>query len=148
VSDSASARRADEDQTPDEIPDFDLIRPIGQGGFGRVWLATNRTTGHLRAAMLMIAGVVFWTSRPSRVYVNFVTYPFEARICLDGKELGRTDGTPYRTPCTVEHLPARVHHVVFKHDERDDLDEGPVDFAQTRQVVGRWFAEPSRRHPD
>jgi serine/threonine protein kinase len=32
-----------------EVPDFDLIRPIGSGGFGRVWLAANRTTGHLRA---------------------------------------------------------------------------------------------------
>ena len=32
-----------------DVPDFDLIRPIGGGGFGRVWLAANRTTGHLRA---------------------------------------------------------------------------------------------------
>ncbi len=32
-----------------EIPDFDLLRRIGQGGFGEVWLARNRATGHLRA---------------------------------------------------------------------------------------------------
>ena len=30
-----------------DVPDFDLIRPVGSGGFGQVWLATNRTTGHL-----------------------------------------------------------------------------------------------------
>ena len=38
--------------TPD-IPDLDLIRPIGSGGFGRVWLAANRATGHLRAVKVI-----------------------------------------------------------------------------------------------
>jgi len=41
---------------PPELPDFELIRPIGQGGFGQVWLATNRTTGHLRAVKLIALG--------------------------------------------------------------------------------------------
>lgn len=36
-----------------DIPDFDLIRPVGSGGFGEVWLATNRTTGRLRAVKLI-----------------------------------------------------------------------------------------------
>jgi len=35
------------------VPDFDLIRLIGQGGFGQVWLATNRTTGRLRAVKVI-----------------------------------------------------------------------------------------------
>ena len=35
------------------IPDFDLVRPIGEGGFGRVWLARNRATGHLRAVKVI-----------------------------------------------------------------------------------------------
>lgn len=39
--------------TPPEIPDFHLIRTIGQGGFGRVWLARNRTTGRLRAVKVI-----------------------------------------------------------------------------------------------
>lgn len=38
---------------PDELPDLDLIRPIGRGGFGEVWLATNRTTGKLYAVKLI-----------------------------------------------------------------------------------------------
>ena len=30
-----------------------MLRPIGRGGFGEVWLATNRTTGHLRAVKVI-----------------------------------------------------------------------------------------------
>jgi serine/threonine protein kinase len=36
-----------------DVPDFHLIRPIGRGGFGEVWLATNRTTGRLRAVKVI-----------------------------------------------------------------------------------------------
>jgi serine/threonine protein kinase len=38
---------------PPEVPDFDLIRCIGEGAFGAVWLAANRTTGRLRAVKLI-----------------------------------------------------------------------------------------------
>ena len=43
------------EQTPPkpEIPDFDLLRLVGEGGFGQVWLATNRTTGRLLAVKLI-----------------------------------------------------------------------------------------------
>jgi eukaryotic-like serine/threonine-protein kinase len=41
------------EQTAPEVPDLDLIRPIGSGGFGEVWLATNRTTGRLRAVKVI-----------------------------------------------------------------------------------------------
>jgi serine/threonine protein kinase len=36
-----------------EIPDFDLLRLIGQGGFGQVWLGRNQTTGQLRAVKVI-----------------------------------------------------------------------------------------------
>ena len=38
---------------PPEVPDLDLLRRIGQGGFGEVWLAMNRATGRLRAVKLI-----------------------------------------------------------------------------------------------
>jgi serine/threonine protein kinase len=41
------------DPTPPDVPDFDMLRPIGSGGYGQVWLATNRTTGHLRAVKVI-----------------------------------------------------------------------------------------------
>ena len=45
-------RPGKEPAAPD-VPDFDLIRPVGSGGFGQVWLATNRTTGHRCAVKLI-----------------------------------------------------------------------------------------------
>lgn len=36
-----------------QVPDFDFVRPIGEGGFGRVWLAINRATGQPRAVKLI-----------------------------------------------------------------------------------------------
>ena len=40
-----------------DVPDFDLIRPVGSGGFGQVWLATNRTTGPSRGQAHSLAAV-------------------------------------------------------------------------------------------
>ncbi|MHB1038579.1 MAG: serine/threonine-protein kinase [Pirellulales bacterium] len=36
-----------------EVPDFALIRLIGEGAFGTVWLASNQTTGRLRAVKVI-----------------------------------------------------------------------------------------------
>jgi len=36
-----------------ELPDLDLVREVGEGAFGRVWLATNRTTGKLCAVKIV-----------------------------------------------------------------------------------------------
>jgi serine/threonine protein kinase len=50
---NASSNGPSSDESPPQVPDYDLLRPIGEGGFGRVWLAANRTTGRLRAIKLV-----------------------------------------------------------------------------------------------
>ncbi len=92
------------------------------------------------AAAFALAALAFglWPRPPARVHVNFTTYPFEARILLDGVEQRATDGTPYRTPCTLENLPAQAHAVVFARENAPNLDAGSIDFARVREVVARW----------
>ncbi|MBN1588945.1 MAG: serine/threonine protein kinase [Pirellulales bacterium] len=91
-------------------------------------------------AAALVVGAAFWFFHVPRVSVNFITYPtFDATILLDGRPLKAADGkTLLVTPCTVDQLPGRVHHVVFQHPNEGDLDYGQVDFRTTRQVVGRW----------
>jgi WD40 repeat protein len=38
---------------PPNVPDHDLLRVIGQGAYGEVWLARNRTTGVFRAVKVV-----------------------------------------------------------------------------------------------
>jgi len=55
VSDATNPLSTDNGPAPPEVPGFDLIRPIGKGGFGEVWLAANRATGRLRAVKIIAA---------------------------------------------------------------------------------------------
>jgi serine/threonine protein kinase len=86
---------------------------------------------------------VWWLTRPPRVNVNFITEPLEATVYLDDAPLPGPDGNSYRTPCTIQNLPGRVHHVVFKHDRLGELDVGRVNFAETREIVASWGPKPS-----
>jgi len=101
--------------------------------------------------MALVTGVGYWAtrpppvpvnSRPPRVHVNFTTRPFEATIFLDGVQQFEADGLPCKTPCTIEDLPARKHHVVFKHPGLSDLYAGQIDFARAREVTAEWGPKP------
>jgi serine/threonine protein kinase len=99
-------------------------------------------------AVCVLVAIVFtiigpWPSRQERVWVNFVTEPFEATIELDGTELLKPDETPYTTPCTIPDLPAGVHDVVFKRAPLKDLDMGRIDFRERRDIEVRWDPGPN-----
>jgi len=92
-------------------------------------------------AVLLFIALGIWMSRPHRVAVNFITYPFEAAIYLDDMLQVDARGNPYRTPCTIEDLPARTYRVTFKHEELGGLDAGVQDFAKQRRIEARWNAK-------
>ncbi|MCF7976159.1 MAG: serine/threonine protein kinase [Phycisphaerae bacterium] len=96
----------------------------------------------LAIVLIGIITSILWVPRANK-RINFITEApfFEATITLDGQRLETPDGTPYTTPCTIAHLKSGVHHVIFKHPQKGDLDLGYVDFAKTRQIIGRWPSE-------
>ena len=88
-----------------------------------------------------LAALGWWGFRPQRVPVNFVTDPYEATIYLDDTLQNDASGDPYQTPCTIEDLPPRVHHVEFMHHEFGRLDVGDWDFAKHRRIVGQRYPQ-------
>lgn len=50
---TASTTDSAADAAPPAIPDVTLLRCIGRGGFGRVWLGRNRATGGLKAVKVI-----------------------------------------------------------------------------------------------
>ena len=88
-----------------------------------------------------LGGLGYWFSQPARVHVNFTTYPFEATVFLDGRLQIAPEGQPYRTPCTIDDLPARPHRVMFRLSGKPDLHAGQIDFGRSRQIVSRWPAD-------
>lgn len=94
------------------------------------------------ASLLLVAILVWaaWFMPPGRTHVNFITDPFEATVYLDGRLMQR-DGEPYRTPCTIDDLPTRPHHVEFRLEGYPPLDAGEQDFSEIRQIAARWTEE-------
>jgi eukaryotic-like serine/threonine-protein kinase len=69
------------------------------------------------------------------VDVSFVTEPFEAKIYLDGELLCKSDAKPYRTPCTINGLPARTCRVAFQCNKEPHWGTGSYDLGRTQQIV-------------
>ncbi|NQT18042.1 MAG: serine/threonine protein kinase [Planctomycetes bacterium] len=98
---------SDDSKSPD-VPDFDLIRMIGQGGFGRVWLATNRTTGRLRAVKV-ISLKRSETSDPAGREIKSITR-LEANI-----------GNEHPNLLHIHHVGKTVDHLFYVMDPADDV---------------------------
>jgi eukaryotic-like serine/threonine-protein kinase len=96
------------EQPPPEIPDFNLIRPIGRGGFGRVWLAANRTTGQLRAVKVIARGQAGRTD-PAQREINSLT-----RLETNLRRL-------HPNLVTIHHVGKTGEHLFYVMDLADDV---------------------------
>ena len=99
-----------------DVPDFDLIRPIGKGGFGEVWLAANRTTGRLRAVKL-IPLKRSDEADPARREITSLTR-LEASLRADHPHL-----------MNIYHVGKTSQFLFYVMDPADDVSGGPASAA-------------------
>lgn len=118
------------------VPDFDLIRPIGRGGFGQVWIARNHATGHLRAVKVV----------PFR---NPGATDPAGREIMSLTRLEASVGRQHPNLLTIYHIGKTADHLFYVMDLADDASlpaphpESPYRPAtlESRLVVGPLPAE-------
>jgi eukaryotic-like serine/threonine-protein kinase len=96
-----------------QVPDLDLIRRIGQGGFGEVWLAVNRTTGRLRAVKLIPLERRGTADAAGREIVS-LTY-LESQV-----------GTQQPNLLGIHHVGRTADHLFYIMDPADDISGRPA----------------------
>lgn len=82
--------------SPPEVPDVDLVRRIGHGGFGEVWLGVNRATGGLKAVKIIPLARGGQAADPAGREIVSLSQLESQRIghhpnLLDIQHVGRTD---------------------------------------------------------
>jgi serine/threonine protein kinase len=91
-----------------EIPDFELVREIGQGGFGRVWLARNRTTGCWRAVKVIPKSHVGKADPAGREIASITRFDTGAQ-------------REHPNLLTIHHVGQTADHLFYVMDLADDL---------------------------
>jgi serine/threonine protein kinase len=112
VSDATSPLSTGDGREPPDVPGFDLIRPIGKGGFGEVWLATNRATGRLRAVKIIAATRSEVGDPAGREITSIIR--LEANLRRQHPNL-----------VTIHHVGECPGHIFFVMDLADDLTGTP-----------------------
>jgi eukaryotic-like serine/threonine-protein kinase len=113
VSQQDSDARLGEQRAPPAVPDFDLIRPVGRGGFGEVWLAANRTTGQLRAVKIIPLRQAGETDPAAREITSLTR--LEARLARQHPNL-----------LTIHHVGKTADYLFYVMDPADDAGGGPA----------------------
>jgi hypothetical protein len=91
-----------------QVPDFELVRPIGEGGFGQVWLAINRTTGQPRAVKVIPRACIGSRDPAGREIASLVRLEANRR-CRHPNLLA------------IQHVGETAEHLFYVMDLADDL---------------------------
>jgi serine/threonine protein kinase len=95
------------------VPDFDLVRSVGHGGFGEVWLAVNCTTGQLRAVKLVPLRQAGETGAAAREITSLT----RLEACL---------GRPHPNLLMIHHVGKTAEYLFYVMDPADDVAGGPA----------------------
>ena len=112
MSQHADSSPSADDNLPPVVSDYDLMRLIGEGGFGRVWLATNRATGHLRAVKVIPLSRS-GTTDPAGREITSIT-----RLEANLRRL-------HPSLLHIHHVGKTADHLFYVMDLADDVSGGP-----------------------
>lgn len=98
---------------PPAVPDMELLRRIGTGGFGEVWLARNQTTGGLRAVKVVPLQGTASVDPAGREIVSLTRLEQTVRV---------------RDPnlVTIHHVGTTADHLFYIMDPADDVSGTPA----------------------
>jgi eukaryotic-like serine/threonine-protein kinase len=113
VNDQDTDARSSEPRAAPGVPDFELLRPIGRGGFGEVWLATNRTTGRL-CAVKVIPLRFSGQGDPAAREINSLTRLEANSRCRHPNLL------------QIDHVGKTATHLFYVMDAADDISGEPA----------------------
>lgn len=99
--------------SPPAIPDMELLRRIGKGGFGEVWLARNQTTGGLRAVKVVPLRGAASADPAGREIVSL--------SCLEQTVRVRDPNL-----VTIHHVGMTADHLFYIMDPADDISGAPA----------------------
>lgn len=102
---------------PPAIPDMELLRRIGQGGFGEVYLARNQTTGGLRAVKVVRLRGTTAVDPAGREIVSLSRLEQTARV-----------QDPHLV--TIHHVGRTADHLFYIMDPADDVSGAPAAYAE------------------
>jgi len=130
------------DQSAPDVPDFDLIRPVGSGGFGQVWLAINRTTRKLRAVKVIpLRGKGDRSNLPerpdqpsvgARCFAQIGPVPFSPQDDPAAREISSLVRLEANLRCQhpnllhIHHVGKTARHLFYVMDPADDAAGGPA----------------------
>ncbi len=118
MNDTTTDHSPSHDTSPPQVPDLELIRCIGQGGFGQVWLASNRTTGKLRAVKVIPLRHEGTTDPAGREIISLTRLEENLR-------------TQHPNLLVIHHVGKTAEHLFYVMDPADDDDGGPASTETT-----------------
>jgi eukaryotic-like serine/threonine-protein kinase len=117
-----------------QVPDYDLIRPIGEGGFGRVWLAANQTTRRLRAVKLIPLRRSGTTDAAGREIVSLTR--LEANL-----------GHRHQNLLSIHHVGKTADYLFYVMDLADDISGRPASDCCEGLIIQKSLNPPANPHP-
>ncbi len=123
---------------PDAIPDLRLLRWIGKGGFGQVWLAENLTTGRLLAVKLVPLESDRFPTAPAIREIQSI------------RRVEQNRSVRHPNLLMIHHVGKTEDYLYYTMDPADDITGGPASRGEayapatlgTRLQAGRLTTDP------